>query len=803
MPTDEPAKPTNQVPRRVIVKFHDAVSIPYEDGAERHLASLGVGSWKALGERFKGVRLDRLFKVISPERIGALVARASDRDRHYRPSNLLSYFVVGCPAGLDPESLAATLREWPQVETAYVDPLDESPAPPATNPEYAKQTYLKPPATAVPPAPQGAIDAEFAWTQPGGTGAKQKIVDLERGAKLDHEDLVARNIQTLHGVNSTFPKKDRPHGANVLGVVAAVDNSKGVIGIAYGLDEVAYTCQVLTDGSVDRPNAVMAAIQHFTRPGEDPLGRVLLLEVQLNPLPGAGGVIWSWMPMETAPADFEVIRLATALGIVVVEPTGNGSNDLDAFQEATAGKFVLRRNPAGDFKDSGAIMVGGSTSDYPYIRSVVGAGQGTGYGSRVDCFAWAENVCTCGVDLAGRDSYRVDFNGTSSAAAIVAGAALLVQGVAEATLGHRLNPDQLRALLSDPNFNTHSANYGVDLIGVMPDLKRILQDSLRVAPDVYMRDYVGDTGDVHAGAISLSPDVIVRPALEANPAVTFGPGTEGDLMLGPTATSGRDNFVYVRVWNRGAVPATNVTATVFYASAATLLTADAWNFIGSVTISNVPENNVMTVSPAILWPMANVPAAGHYCFIALVGNAQDPAPNGAAFLNFDYYSAYIRNNNNVTWRNFNVVAPPAPSPPGGPAGQGAEFGFDFDAPGAGDSARHFELAVGSRLPPGSSVSLEAPLTLLRAMDNHVAHLNVDEGRQTGQVRIVPHGRTTLGRAEFPAKSRSRCRLLVHVPHEMLVRAPDDFRGSAYEIYVSQLYEGHEVGRVTWRIATRE
>ena len=794
MATDASGTPTGYVPRRVIVKFRDAVFIPYEDGAERHLAQLGIGSWTELAQRFKGIGLDRLFTVAPPDRIGELVSQATDRDRRYRAPNLLSFFVIDCPAGSDPEALASAVREWSQVETAYVDPLDESPGP-MNNPDYASgnQKYLRPPATAAPPAAQGAIDAEFAWTQPGGTGTGQKIVDLERGAKLDHEDLAARNIQTLHGINNAG--LDRRHGARVLGVVAAVDNLKGGIGIAYGLGEVAYTCQVINSAlAVNRPNAVLAAIQHFTQPGEDPVGRVLLLEVQLNPFT-VGGVTWSWMPMETELADFVVIELATALGIVVVEPTGNGSNALDQFRDA-AGNFVLSRiHPGG--RDSGAIMVGGSTANYPYVRSTPGGGQGTGFGSRVDCFAWAERVFTCDVNLfTGQDAYTSAFDGTSSAAAIVAGAALLVQGVAQASLGHRLGPGEIRALLSDPDINTRSANHGVDLIGVMPNLKRILQDALGVAPDVYMRDYVGDTGDVHAGAISLSPDIIVRPLPEANPGVTFGAGTEGDLMLGPTATFGQDNHVYVRVWNRGQSAAADVTATVFYASASTLLTFGDWKRIGSVLIPNVPAGNVMTVSAAITWSMGNVPAPGHYCFVGLVGNAQDPAPNPATtFSSFDNYYAYIRNNNNVTWRNFNVVAGLAPSSPGGLEVRRAEYRFDFDAPGDPDSARHFELAVGSRLPLGARVWLEAPLSLLRAMDHGGAFENVDERRQTGQVPIGPHGRTALGSTEFPAGSRSRCRLLVHVPYE--------FHGRPYEVYVSQLYEGFEVGRVTWRIAPRE
>src|SRR5437899_750345 len=110
--------PNKNIPRRVVVKFRDAVNLPYEDGAERHVVRLGVGPWTELAQRFQGVRLNRLFTVISPERIGQLVSRATDRDRHYRAPNLLSFFVIDTPAGVDPKALAAALREWPQIEEA-------------------------------------------------------------------------------------------------------------------------------------------------------------------------------------------------------------------------------------------------------------------------------------------------------------------------------------------------------------------------------------------------------------------------------------------------------------------------------------------------------------------------------------------------------------------------------------------------------------------------------------------------------------------------------------------------------------
>jgi len=49
------------------------------------------------------------------------------------------------------------------------------------------------------------------------------------------------------------------------------------------------------------------------------------------------------------------------------------------------------------------------------------------------------------------------------------------------------------------------------------------------------------------------------------------------------------------------------------------------------------------------------------------GNAQDPKPGLATLATFAQYVTFIENNNNVPWRNFNVVA--------GPPSAGAPQGF--------------------------------------------------------------------------------------------------------------------------------
>src|SRR5262245_26798585 len=77
-------------------------------------------------------------------------------------------------------------------------------------------------------------------------------------------------------------------------------------------------------------------------------------------------------------------------------------------------------------------------------------------------------------------AYMLNFAGTSGASAIVAGAAALLQSWAAKTFGNVLSTSRLRALLSDQNLNTHSKMPVNDRIGVMPDLKWIIQHLSRI-----------------------------------------------------------------------------------------------------------------------------------------------------------------------------------------------------------------------------------------------------------------------------------------------------------------------------------
>jgi hypothetical protein len=96
------------------------------------------------------------------------------------------------------------------------------------------------------------------------------------------------------------------------------------------------------------------------------------------------------------------------------------------------------------------------------------------HGNRIDCYAWGDQVATTDTNVAGTDddAYRGNFSGTSSASAIVAGAALVVQGLAQSRLGYRYSPKDLRQILKTNG--TPSNNPATDGIGVMPNLRAII-----------------------------------------------------------------------------------------------------------------------------------------------------------------------------------------------------------------------------------------------------------------------------------------------------------------------------------------
>lgn len=83
----------------------------------------------------------------------------------------------------------------------------------------------------------------------------------------------------------------------------------------------------------------------------------------------------------------------------------------------------------------------------------------------------------------GANSYFFGFGATSGASAIIAGAALLLQGLYLRGFGKLLSPLQMRELLANPARGTTQGRGVVGNIGIMPNLRAIVQNTLGLAPD--------------------------------------------------------------------------------------------------------------------------------------------------------------------------------------------------------------------------------------------------------------------------------------------------------------------------------
>lgn len=316
---------------------------------------------------------------------------------------------------------------------------------PITTPSYESyQGYLG-------PAPAG-IDAAAAWTR-GQRGQGVWFADIEGGWNAKHEDLPGARITHAGGI----PIDDwswRAHGTAVLGEVVGVDNGKGVVGIAPDVERV-FTSSI---GGTTVANAIDRAAREL-RPGD-----VLLIELQ------GAGPRGRYLPMEYWDDVFDVLAVHTQRGVVIIEAAGNGNENLD--HKAYGGKFDREK------RDSGAIMVGAGAP----------AREGwddrerldfSNYGGRVDVQGWGRKVATldygdlqrCDDDTANRH-YTDEFSGTSSASPIVAGAAVLVEGLAKERRGAPMPPAELRALLRATG--TPQAGDTARQIGPRPDLARAL-----------------------------------------------------------------------------------------------------------------------------------------------------------------------------------------------------------------------------------------------------------------------------------------------------------------------------------------
>ncbi|MEC1966551.1 putative mucin/carbohydrate-binding domain-containing protein [Bacillus cereus] len=451
---------------RLIVKFKNQIDLPYEDGIEKRIKNGDYdNNLKKLFSENTELTLNRLFSSVNPIEIEKLSVQ-SKSVANESANNLLNYYIVQAPNNIEIELLLKKFETSPLVEEAYIQEKQILTPPeiqlpnlsvnPYDNPRFKNQGYLE-------AAPKG-INASHAWSIKGGDGKDTTFVDMEYGWLLNHEDLVNKNIKLMSGQNIS---QHRAHGTSVLGIVSSEDNQIGNIGIAPKAN-VKVISQIRDNGIYNTADAILSAVHNLQA------GDILLLEAQAS-YDGYGD---KYLPVEVHPDIFDAIRVGADKGIIIIEAGANGSNDLDNFKDRNGKKILNRNSP--DFKDSGAIMVGAGSSTVPHKRLWF-----SNYGSRLDVYGWGENVDTTSANSSQNTTnlYTSTFSGTSSASPIIAGAATSIQGIAKEHRGSPYTPAELRNILSNPNTGTKSQDPWNDRIGVLPDLKSIL-DNLDFNSDI-------------------------------------------------------------------------------------------------------------------------------------------------------------------------------------------------------------------------------------------------------------------------------------------------------------------------------
>ncbi len=327
-----------------------------------------------------------------------------------------------------PESLAVQLEAGshvPPVRDSRDETGSNGPSAGAASEDFSdRQGYL------------GDVGAPWCWQYRGGRGDGVSLIDVEEGWNLSHEDLVGQ-VLPLPGIN------DIPHGTAVLGIVAAAPDGRGVTGMAHRAQVGCEPTESQT-GLYNPEAAVFRAANALT-------DGLVLIQVQTR------GLDNNLLPLEAGDLGWAVVRHAILEGLHVVEPAANGGVELPPL------------------RDSGAILVGAGD---PVTRVRL---SGSNWGDRVDLQGWGRSVVTTGAanstfrwrnltPLAEHNRcYTSRFNGTSSAAAIVAGAVACTDGLARAH-GIVLTSGELRDLLV--RTGKHPQDDGGEPIGPLPDLQQ-------------------------------------------------------------------------------------------------------------------------------------------------------------------------------------------------------------------------------------------------------------------------------------------------------------------------------------------
>ena len=641
----------------------------------------------------------------------------------------------------------------------------------------------------------------------------------------DHRDLPpAETLESLYEDTGLSME----HGTEVLGMLCGSRDGVGVTGIAYDIGHIYFANYVdIPPGSAHCFDATGAAVPcAFESAVGDEYDRLLRearimtalddLALKLRDWPDGPVVMLLEVtayedpdsytlerPVELNPDIRTYLRaLAETDGITVIEPAGNDSkrlDDVDVPKSDDGSSAKLWGADMDDASDSLAVMVGAGKVP-PEDLSAPGTWRTheaiTSYGTRVNCQGWGNKVVTASTDLTGTiidgSAYTDGFSGTSSASAMVAGVAVCLQGARLGAGMDPLSPVELRALLADPDYGSPQPELDASSypIGPLPDLGKLLT----LCSDIFLRDHVGDTGEEPSSGTGVcwSPDIILRTVREFDPEAAFGAGAWEDGYLCQDAAAGSDNYVYIRLSNRGTYP-DDARITVYWADPSTFLYPDDWHEIGVLEAEAILQDEQRVIPDPLVWEAGDLPAAGHYCLIALAETDSDKVDVAGALSAGEKFVMLVREQNNLCFRNIKVVE----AAPGSETSSATFFLRGLPGRYFPDPDNRHRLVIRSRLPRGAVVHVDH--TRLEVHGPHLAADGIGAPPQRGDrpreplmlQGLLPH--LIDGIVLEPDQK---------VPVTVRVALPPRTPPGRYLVAAEQYWRGKLLGRVNFEVRVR-
>jgi serine protease len=775
----------------IIIKFSEQIS-----ASERR--QLDAAAWIAksgLGnvDRLKLTGAETLHPLFDAQLLANVIGPAAERDVSYRPRRLENYFMLSLGSGRCLAEVLEQVRCWHEIEAVYPSLRLGPPPGPLT------QAYLN-------CAPRGIAYFTSSGPRlnvPGVNGNGIQFGDLEEGWDRTHPDMPPPVDPAIFPDTGVDKNINPDHGRRCVGLVTAVQASPIYYRSVAPQATTRYYSAWVKSPFIPRLNIAQAILLAIGSARRLNYGDVLLIEMQASKEIAPGVTVN--LPVEITADVYDMIRLASAYGVIVVEPAGTNT-----------GGSAQNIDPLLYGLDSGAFIVGAADEANGTLPQ-------SNYGSRVNFFAQGD--CPLSV-LGPSGTYeQVPGPGTSWSAAIVAGVVVSTQGMvkaASADPAYRLGPTPMRNLLA-----TSSATPGATPslpIGVMPNLEAIAT-RFATTPDVYVRDDYSDNGSPRPTTGTLSPDITIRQT-------AMTPAQRADTLhnYSEDVLPGVPPILYARFYNHvplglGSGDLHNISVTFYYAPSSPLPTPASWTNLCTTGLCSYLSPGCWDIL-SITSPVA-IPTSG--VIVAVATALEDPAPVITG-LSIGDWARVIRDNNNFAMRTFPLATGAAATTPSVPmmrsvtakskrtkAATSTTVPLYVEIGGADRGNNVMDVEIREVLPPGSEVKLEAPACVMQQLlRGKPPYVSVQANKVDKPDKLASDYPTDPWlEARRGQKEIWTIPLFVQVPNlfkdvslpekyrggmRIHVTIPSDAKPSQGSVTVRQLLNGTEIGKITLNLA---